>query len=63
MRIENHGSICLARPETAAQREWLLETAPEDAQFFGDALALEPRYVGDFLAVAATSNMLGRDVR
>lgn len=44
-QLENHGSIWLLRPLDAAAREWLRETAPEEAQFMSDALAIEPRYV------------------
>lgn len=44
-QLENHGSIWLLRPLDNAAKEWLSETAPSDAQFFGDALAIEPRYV------------------
>jgi hypothetical protein len=44
-QLENHGSIWLLRPLDGAAREWLNETAPSDAQFFGDALVIEPRYV------------------
>lgn len=43
--IENHGSILLFRPNTPAAKTWLRETAPEDAQFLGNAMAVEPRYV------------------
>lgn len=46
--MENHGSLWLARPMDDAARQWLKETAPEEAQFFGDALAMEPRYVEGF---------------
>ena len=42
--IENHSSIYLFRPLTQAAREWLDETAPDDAQFFGEALVVEHRY-------------------
>lgn len=42
-RIE-HYSIILFRPLDATAREWLHETAPEEAQFFGGALVVEPRY-------------------
>lgn len=48
--LENHGSIILMRPLDAAARAWLQQTAPEDAQFMGDALAIEPRYVEGVLA-------------
>jgi hypothetical protein len=34
------------RPLTPAGQQFLDETAPEDAQFMGDAMVVEPRYVG-----------------
>jgi hypothetical protein len=43
--IENHGSIVLVRPLSRDGAQWLQDTAPEDAQFFGDALCVEPRYI------------------
>jgi hypothetical protein len=43
--LENHGSIFLMRPRTKRAAAWLTDTAPDDAQFFADALAIEPRYV------------------
>ena len=45
--VEDHGSIYLVRPETDAAREWLTEHT--DGQWFGNALAVEPRYVVDLL--------------
>lgn len=44
-QVENHGSICLIRPLSSRAAKWLRETAPEEAQFLGKALAVEPRYV------------------
>lgn len=44
-QLENHGSLFLVRPLNDAAREWLQRTAPEDAQFMGEAMAVEPRYV------------------
>lgn len=51
-RVENHGSIVLVRPETEGEHEWLEQTAPEDAQWWGDALVVEPRYVAGVLEAA-----------
>lgn len=45
--VENHGSICLVRPCTDAAREWLVEHT--DGQWWGGALAVEPRYLDDLL--------------
>jgi hypothetical protein len=44
--IECHGSIDLFRPLTRAGREWLAANTPEgdNIQYFGSALAVEPRY-------------------
>lgn len=43
--IENHGSIVLIRPHTADCADWLRENTASDAQWFGGALVVEPRYV------------------
>ena len=45
--IENHGSLVLVRPLTAACQEWLEENT--DGQWFGNALVVEPRYVHDLV--------------
>jgi len=42
--IENHGSIFLFRLNTQAASDWVSENVQRDAQFFGDALVVEPRY-------------------
>lgn len=50
-RIENiTGSVCLVRPLSSRAAKWLAETAPEDAQYFGRALAVEPRYLDGVVA-------------
>jgi len=52
IRIEDHGSIVLLRPENAMARQWLLDHVADDAQWFGGeyaALAVEPRYVADIV--------------
>jgi hypothetical protein len=47
--IEDHGSIVLIRPLNPVGAQWLKDTAPEEAQFYGGALVVEPRYVGGVL--------------
>lgn len=44
--ITNHGSLLLLRPTTDEAKEWVEEhlTHPE-TQFFGGAVAVEPRYI------------------
>ncbi len=44
--IANHGSIFLLRPLTRAASAWFEENIGGDAQWFGRALVVEPRYVG-----------------
>jgi hypothetical protein len=51
--IENHGSICLLRPNHSQVAAWFKETAPEDAQFWGDSLVVEPRYVDGVIEALA----------
>ena len=46
--IEDHGTIVLVRPQTEDVRQWLVENT--DGTWFGGALAVEPRYVGDIVA-------------
>lgn len=45
--VENHGSIFLVRPVSAFAVEWLRENVAEESTWFGNALAVEHRYVGD----------------
>jgi hypothetical protein len=45
--IENHGTIFLFRINTPAGSEWVTQNVQQDAQFFGDALAVEHRYAQD----------------
>jgi hypothetical protein len=47
----NHGSIWLVRPATPELREHLEANVSDQAQWFGGALVVEPRYV-DTLADA-----------
>lgn len=45
--IENCASVILLRPLTPAAKQWLTDHMPDDAQYFGDAVAIEPRYLED----------------
>jgi hypothetical protein len=55
--LENEGSIILFHPLNTKAKEWLLETAPEDAQFYGDTLACEHRYAADLVSVIQNEGM------
>lgn len=57
LHFENHGSLVLVRPMTVKGEEFLRETAPDDAQFMGKAMAVEPRYVGDVCAAAGEAGL------
>ena len=43
--FNNLGSICLVCPMNAAAREHLAANVSDEAQWWGDELAVEPRYV------------------
>jgi hypothetical protein len=50
--IERTGRFCtvfLLRPLTSQAFEWIEQNIPENAQCFGNALAVEHRYVVDVL--------------
>lgn len=46
--VENHGSLCLVRPQTAFAHDWLKMNT--DGQWWGGGLAVEPRYVTDLVS-------------
>lgn len=48
--VWNHGSVVLIRPVTDAAEQWIDEHVQDDAQWFGPALVVEPRYVDDLIA-------------
>lgn len=43
--ICQHGSIALMRLETENARNWVRDNVSDEAQYFGAALVVEPRYV------------------
>ena len=45
--IENHGSLMLFRLRTVEAEQWVEAFVSDDAQFFGGALVVEPRYAAD----------------
>ena len=45
--VENYGSIFLFRPMTRAATDWISGKVQDDAQWFGNALAVESRYALD----------------
>jgi hypothetical protein len=47
--VANHGSIFLLNPLTAEATAWVEENIPGDAQYFGNAVAVEHRYIDDIV--------------
>lgn len=48
VHVEYHGTVTLIRPLTKAAKRWLQENVHSEGwQWWGDALACEPRYVED----------------
>jgi hypothetical protein len=45
--IENHGTIFLVRPVSSMACDWITANVSEDSQYFGSALVVEHRYIGD----------------
>ena len=48
-RCENHGSIFLLYPLNLSAQSWIDEHLPSDAQWFGQAVAVEHRYIWSIL--------------
>jgi hypothetical protein len=42
---ENHGSVFLLRPLNQPAQSWIEENLPSDAQWFGNGVAVEHRYI------------------
>jgi hypothetical protein len=47
--VENHFSLFLFRLLSPEAKQWVDENVSDDAQFFGGALVVEPRYARDLL--------------
>lgn len=48
-RATNHGSLWLIEPLTPQATEWLNDNLGEEAQRWGNAVAVEPRYVPELI--------------
>ena len=47
--VRNEGSLFLFHPLSDAAKDWIKEHIPDDAQWFGKALVVETRYVGNIV--------------
>lgn len=53
LEIQNEGSIFLLRPLTDTGARWIGEKlVTEDAQYFGDSLCVEHRFIADIVVGA-----------
>jgi len=57
----NHGTIFLLQALSPEAREWEEEHLPEDRQYFGMAVAVEHRYIGDILRGIKADGLLVRE--
>jgi hypothetical protein len=48
-RCENHGSVFLLYPLSQSARSWIEENLPSDVQWFGNAVAIEHKYIWTIL--------------
>jgi hypothetical protein len=57
IRVEHHSTLVLLWPLTRAADDWLHAHAGESAQWWADALVVEPRYVEDIVAGAREAGL------
>ena len=58
IRVTDHGSVLLIEPLTPAAKAWIDENvSAEPWQWFGPALAVEPRYAGALLDGAISDGL------
>ena len=50
LTIEDHGSVALVRPLTDVMHDWLHLHTGDEAQWFGNALVVEPRFLECLIA-------------
>jgi len=55
--LSDQGSVWLLRPQTEDAQDWIDEHIASDAQQFGRAIVIEPRYVDDIVDGIAVSGL------
>lgn len=45
-RVSDHGSVVLLAPVSRQAKAWVAEHLPDDAIWWNNAVAVEPRYIG-----------------
>lgn len=56
--VEDHGSLCLIRPESEGASEWVEEYVEGSALWWGDSLAIEARYAPDLVSGMAQDGLV-----
>ena len=57
-QVENHGSIFLLRPLTEAADDWVGQHIPDDAMWFGLAVAVEHRFIAPIIEGIASDGLV-----
>lgn len=55
--VNDHGSIVLLRPVSAAAKDWVGEHFTDDAQWHGPAVAIEANYFLDIFEAIVAENL------
>jgi len=55
--VHGGGTVYLLRPVSRAGTAWVDEHIPEDAAWFGGAVAVEHRYIRDIVVVAVADGL------
>ncbi len=58
LKIHGEGTIFMVHPQTERGRRWIEETAPVDAQFLGNAMAVENRYLEGVIEAAIDAGLI-----
>jgi hypothetical protein len=59
-RCEHHGSIFLLYPLSPSAQSWIEENLPSDVQWFGNAVAVEHRFIWPILEGIQDDGMVVR---
>ena len=58
--LSGGGTVYLLHPRTRAARTWVAEHLPADATWFGGAIVVEHRYIGDIAEGARADELVVR---
>lgn len=58
-KVANHGGIFLLLPSSEEGKDWCNEHLPGDCPMFGNAYAIEHRYIGDIVLGMMEDGLVG----